>query len=77
MWINATLRGSLSVAAPARVRAALFARPPLYYAPFFQALEVKMGKGDKRTRKGKLFRGSYGKTRPHKPKRAKQQPASR
>lgn len=36
-----------------------------------------MGKGDKRTRKGKLFRGSYGKTRPHKPKRAKQQPASR
>ena len=26
-----------------------------------------MGKGDKRTAKGKIFKGSYGKTRPHKP----------
>jgi 30S ribosomal protein S31 len=25
-----------------------------------------MGKGDKRTKRGKIFRGSYGKTRPHK-----------
>ena len=25
-----------------------------------------MGKGDKRTRRGKIFTGSYGKTRPHK-----------
>ncbi len=25
-----------------------------------------MGKGDRSTRRGKLFRGSYGKTRPHK-----------
>lgn len=25
-----------------------------------------MGKGDKRTRRGKIFAGSYGKTRPHK-----------
>jgi 30S ribosomal protein S31 len=24
-----------------------------------------MGKGDKRTRRGKIFRGSYGRTRPH------------
>ena len=24
-----------------------------------------MGKGDKRTFKGKVFKGSYGKTRPH------------
>jgi 30S ribosomal protein S31 len=24
-----------------------------------------MGKGDKRTRKGKTFKGSYGNTRPH------------
>jgi 30S ribosomal protein S31 len=24
-----------------------------------------MGRGDKRTRKGKTFRGSYGKSRPH------------
>lgn len=28
-----------------------------------------MGKGDKRTRKGKQYRGSYGKTRPHKVKK--------
>jgi len=26
-----------------------------------------MGKGDKSTRRGKIFRGSYGKTRPKKP----------
>jgi 30S ribosomal protein S31 len=25
-----------------------------------------MGKGDKRTRRGKIFAGSYGKTRPRK-----------
>jgi 30S ribosomal protein S31 len=30
-----------------------------------------MGKGDKRTRRGKIFKGSYGKTRQRK-KRAKQ-----
>ncbi len=24
-----------------------------------------MGKGDKRTFRGKIFKGSYGKTRPH------------
>jgi len=24
-----------------------------------------MGKGDKRTRRGKIYRGSYGKRRPH------------
>ncbi len=28
-----------------------------------------MGKGDRRSFRGKLFRGSYGKTRPHKPKK--------
>ena len=28
-----------------------------------------MGKGDKRTRRGKLFRGSYGKTRPGRKKK--------
>ena len=26
-----------------------------------------MGKGDKRTKRGKIFRKSYGKSRPHKP----------
>lgn len=29
-----------------------------------------MGRGDARTRKGKIFKGSYGKTRPHKAKKA-------
>jgi len=28
-----------------------------------------MGKGDQRTRRGKLYRGSYGKTRPRKQKK--------
>lgn len=27
-----------------------------------------MGKGDKRTRRSKIWRGTYGKTRPRKPK---------
>jgi 30S ribosomal protein S31 len=30
-----------------------------------------MGKGDKRTKKGKIFRGSYGKRRPRKLKKIK------
>jgi 30S ribosomal protein S31 len=30
-----------------------------------------MGKGDKKTRKGKIAMGSYGKTRPHDLKKAK------
>jgi 30S ribosomal protein S31 len=34
-----------------------------------------MGKGDKRSRRGKLFKGSYGKTRPHKARRAKPAPS--
>jgi 30S ribosomal protein S31 len=32
-------------------------------------MENAMGKGDQRTRRGKLFRGSYGKTRPGRPKK--------
>ena len=35
-----------------------------------------MGKGDQRTRRGKLFRGSYGKTRPGR-KKKKKAPAGR
>jgi len=27
----------------------------------------KMGRGDKKTKKGKIFKGSYGKSRPAKP----------
>ena len=34
-----------------------------------------MGKGDKRTLRGKIFKGSYGKTRPHSP--PKQKPAAK
>ncbi len=35
-----------------------------------------MGKGDKKTRKGKIFRGSHGKTRPRKRKKQKTASAS-
>ena len=28
-----------------------------------------MGKGDKRTRKGKIYKGSYGNRRPHRAKK--------
>jgi ribosomal small subunit protein bTHX len=28
-----------------------------------------MGKGDKRTRRGTIYRASYGKKRPHRPKK--------
>jgi 30S ribosomal protein S31 len=30
-----------------------------------------MGKGDKRTKRGKIYKGSYGKSRPHRIKKAK------
>ncbi len=30
-----------------------------------------MGKGDKRTRRGKIYRGSYGKRRPHRARKKK------
>lgn len=30
-----------------------------------------MGKGDKRTRRGKIYKGSYGKSRPQRDKKAK------
>lgn len=34
-----------------------------------------MGKGDKRTRRGKIYKGSYGKTRPHREKSTKKKPS--
>jgi 30S ribosomal protein S31 len=34
-----------------------------------------MGKGDKRTRRGKIYKGSYGKKRPHRVKKNTQKPA--
>jgi 30S ribosomal protein S31 len=30
-----------------------------------------MGKGDKRSRRGKIYKGSYGKARPHRAKKKK------
>ena len=36
-----------------------------------------MGKGDKRTRRGKIFAGSFGKTRPHKAKKAAFRPTTK
>ncbi|MBN1131269.1 MAG: 30S ribosomal protein THX [Chitinispirillaceae bacterium] len=32
-----------------------------------------MGKGDRRSRRGKIFRGTFGKRRPRKNKKAKKQ----
>jgi 30S ribosomal protein S31 len=37
---------------------------------FHHAEFCAMGKGDKRTRRGKIFKGSFGKRRPKKPKNA-------
>ena len=36
------------------------------------AIMAAMGKGDKRTRRGKIYKGSYGKKRPHRDKKKKQ-----
>lgn len=36
-----------------------------------------MGKGDKKSKKGKIFKGSYGVTRPHKVKKAVAAPAKK
>jgi len=36
----------------------------------FNSIGAVMGRGDKRTRKGKIFKGSYGNTRPHGTKKA-------
>ena len=32
-----------------------------------------MGKGDKRSKRGKIFKGSYGKSRPHDPNAKKKE----
>lgn len=39
--------------------------------------EKSMGRGDKRTKKGKTFRHSYGKTRPHDPDKKKAEAAKK
>jgi 30S ribosomal protein S31 len=37
--------------------------------------KVVMGRGDKKTKKGKIFKGSFGKTRPARATKAAKQPA--
>jgi 30S ribosomal protein S31 len=36
-----------------------------------------MGRGDKKTKKGKIFKGSFGKTRPSKPASAAKKSAAK
>jgi len=36
-----------------------------------------MGRGDKKTKKGKIFQGSFGKSRPAKPAKAKKDAAKK
>lgn len=36
-----------------------------------------MGKGDKRTKRGKIFKNSYGKSRPHDPQKRKAESAAK
>jgi len=38
-------------------------------------MESNLGKGDKRTFRGKVFKGSHGKTRPRKAKKPAKKPA--
>ena len=33
-----------------------------------------MGRGDKKTKKGKIFKGSFGKSRPARPTKKKEEP---
>jgi len=40
-------------------------------APFTNCLEKHVGKGDRRTRRGKIYAGSFGKSRPKDPKAGK------
>jgi 30S ribosomal protein S31 len=39
-------------------------------------LEILVGKGDRRTRRGKIYAGSFGKLRPKDPKAAVKKPAA-
>jgi 30S ribosomal protein S31 len=58
------------------VKAGLTPLRLLVFAPFpsacrrLQQLEFDMGRGDKRSRKGKIFKGSYGNSRLHHAKKA-------
>ena len=48
-----------------------------YTAGRLQRLESMMGKGDSRSRRGKIYQGSFGKTRPKDPARAKKRAAKK
>jgi 30S ribosomal protein S31 len=49
---------------------------PLIKLEKLQAKKIFMGRGDKKTKKGKIFKGSFGKTRKARPvKAAKEAPA--
>jgi 30S ribosomal protein S31 len=37
--------------------------------------DINMGRGDKKTKKGKIFKGSFGKSRPAKPAKKSAPPA--
>lgn len=43
---------------------------PLHNRLKGDSMERTNGKGDRRTRRGKIYNGSYGKTRPHRGKKA-------
>jgi 30S ribosomal protein S31 len=38
---------------------------------------INMGRGDKKTKKGKIFKGSFGKSRPAKPAKKSAPPAAK
>jgi 30S ribosomal protein S31 len=44
---------------------------------FLMEVDRPMGKGDRRTRRGKIWRGTYGNTRPKKKKKASQKTAKK
>ena len=61
------MAASLEPIAPPAATAATAAGPPIYLPPWSEEpTETSMGKGDLRTRRGKIYNGSYGKTRPGK-----------
>jgi 30S ribosomal protein S31 len=40
---------------------------PELFVALYLFKEINMGRGDKKTKKGKIFKGSFGKSRPAKP----------
>jgi 30S ribosomal protein S31 len=51
--------------------------PALVAGKFLNSFKViTMGRGDKKTKKGKIFKGSFGKSRPAKPAKKSAPPAA-